>query len=99
MIQVANTNEAVEVEWDVLCDEWVAYDIDEMPHWGVTRTAARNRAIEANNVILEHLAKCPTDAALDIEDMLSDDWMVRERDEQEIADEELRMYADLRYGL
>ena len=52
------------VVWDEICEQWVSYDIDEIPHWAETQDEAKAKAVEATNIFLEHLAKCPTDEAL-----------------------------------
>ena len=64
-VQIANTlEENPRVDWDMDCDQWITFDLDGMPHWDSTRQGVIAKVIEANNIIMEHLAKCPTDEGL-----------------------------------
>ena len=81
----------MKTEYDDEICEWYATDLTGHRHYRDTPWGAREAANEANRVISEHLIKCP-------DDLLSDDWMIQERDQQAIYDEEERMYTDLRYG-
>jgi len=63
-VQTAEIAESPRVDWDNECDQWITFDLDGNPHWDDNRQGAITKAIEANNVIMEHLAKCPTDEAL-----------------------------------
>ena len=62
--EIESIGKSKDVFWDNECDQWIAFDMDGIPHWDNKRSEAITKAQEANNVIMEHLAKCPTDEAL-----------------------------------
>ena len=64
-IQIADLGDGVpDTIWDPECNQWLSFDINELPHWDNSREEAKKKAIEANNIFFEHLAKCPSDEVL-----------------------------------